>query len=239
MKTHSRFAVLGALAALALAGCAAKGPVDQPIARNLTWFSYVGGDDIRAACAPDAAARYRLVYNARYTEEVRSYDIAALPMAGGAIMSARVRNATRLSAIEGADPLAPWRARVSRRRLDAAALEALVAALDASGAFAPSPPGLRLHSDTYYWVVTACREGRFTLHVFDRPAADLSRPAFVRRLAALDPSPTPLARPQPLDALPPPPEQCGSRRGGPREGCLYPPFVLETGDNRLVAGPAL
>ena len=36
---------------LLLAGCAASGPAGNPIARNLTWFSYVGGDYIRAACA--------------------------------------------------------------------------------------------------------------------------------------------------------------------------------------------
>ncbi len=239
MKIFGRFAVLGGLAVLVLAGCAAKGPVDQPIARSLAWFSYVGGDDIRAACVPNSAARYRLVYNARYTEQIRSYDITALPMAGGAILAARVRSRPRITAIEGVDPLAPWRMQVNQRRLDAAAFDGLVAALAASGAFEPSPPGLRLHSETYYWVVAACRDGRFTLHVFDRPAADLSRPVFVRRLAALDPSPVPLARPQPLEALPPPPEQCGSRRGGPREGCLYPPFVLETGDNGLIAGATL
>ncbi len=225
--------------ALLLAGCAASGPSDDPIARNLTWFSYIGGDDIRAACAPSAPERIRLVYNARYSEQVRSYDIVALPTAGGASLSVRVRGALRLSALELSDPLSPWRSRKSIRRLGPGQFDALVAALERSGAFEPAPPGLRLNSKSYYWVVTSCRAGRFALSVFDDPSPDLARPAFVELLARLDPSPIPFARPRPLGAAPPPPAQCGSRRGGPREDCFYPPFVIETGENGLVPGLAL
>jgi len=224
---------------LLLAGCAASGPSDEPIARNLTWFSYLGGDDIRAACVPGMADRYRLVYNARYSEQVRSYDIVTLPATGGALMSVRVRGALRLSALDLADPLSPWRSQESRRRIAPAQLDELVAALARSGAFDPAPPGRQLNSKTYYWVVTTCRAGHFTLSVFDNPAPDLGRPAFVKPLARLDPSPVPFARPRPLDGLPPRPAQCGSRRGGPREECFYPPFVIETGENGLVPGLAL
>lgn len=224
---------------LLLAGCAASGPVDNPIARNLTWFSYVGGDDIRAACAPGAPDRYRLVYNARYSEQVRSYDIATLPAAGGALMSVHVRGALRLSTFDLADPLSPWRSREGQRRIGPARLDELIAALARSGAFDPAPPGMRLNSKTYYWVVTACRAGHFTLSAFDDPAPDLDRPAFVKPLVRLDPTPVPFARPRPLDGLPPLPTQCGSRRGIPGEECLYPPFVLETGENGLVSGLAM
>lgn len=222
-----------------LAGCATRGSNnDSPVARNLSWFSYVGGQDIRAACTAAAAGpeHYRLVYNARYNDQVRVYDITALPSSGGALLSARVRGGTQVAALELGDPLAPWQTRLNQRRLGKTETEALISALEASDAFTPTPAGRRLNSATYFWVVSACREGRFTLSVFEHPSTDLGTPAFVKPLAKLDPSNVPFPAPQALDALPPSPAQCGSRRGGPREGCLNPPFILETSENGLIPG---
>src|SRR5437762_456402 len=53
--------------------------VEQPIVRSFNWFSYVGGDDIRAACGKDGRDRLRLVYNAIYDEQVRTYEIFLQP----------------------------------------------------------------------------------------------------------------------------------------------------------------
>jgi len=147
-----------------------------------------------------------------------------------------VRGGTRLATLVLGDPLAPWRTRLNQRRLDKSETEALVSALDASGAFTPTTAGKRLNSATYYWVVAACREGRFSLSVFEHPSIDLGRPAFVKLLARLDPIGVPFPAPQAIDALPPSPGQCGSRRAGPREGCLNPPFLLETSENGLIPG---
>ena len=49
--------------------------VDLPIVRSVSWFGYVGGDDIRAACQPGARTHIRLIYNALWEEQVRSYDL--------------------------------------------------------------------------------------------------------------------------------------------------------------------
>jgi hypothetical protein len=53
--------------------------VDQPIVRSLNWFSYVASDDIRAACRPGARNRLRLVYNALWEEQVRTYELFLQP----------------------------------------------------------------------------------------------------------------------------------------------------------------
>ena len=53
--------------------------VEQPIVRSLNWFSYVAGDDIRAACRPGGRNRIRLVYNALWEEQVRTYEIFLQP----------------------------------------------------------------------------------------------------------------------------------------------------------------
>ena len=53
--------------------------VDQPIVRSFNWFAYVGGDDIRAACRPGGRNRVRLIYNALWEEQVRTYEIFLQP----------------------------------------------------------------------------------------------------------------------------------------------------------------
>ena len=54
------------LAGLALLGCAYQGEIDNPLTVRVTWFSYLGGSDIAAACGPGARERYRIIYNGRY-----------------------------------------------------------------------------------------------------------------------------------------------------------------------------
>jgi len=62
-----------ALLVLALgAGCTyGGGDIAEPLQRKFQWFSYVGGDDLKAECAPGRAPRYRFVYNATW-EQINS-----------------------------------------------------------------------------------------------------------------------------------------------------------------------
>jgi len=69
--------------AVGLSGCMYTGGVGEPMARKYSWFSYAAGDDIKAACTPDAPARYRLVYNANWNEQVRAYDLRRFVIPGG------------------------------------------------------------------------------------------------------------------------------------------------------------
>ena len=53
--------------------------VDPPIVRSFNWFAFVGGDDIRANCGKDGRNRMRLIYNAIYSEQVRTYELFLQP----------------------------------------------------------------------------------------------------------------------------------------------------------------
>ena len=230
-RRTTRAAALLALALLG--GCVAPGPVDFPVARNLTWFSYVGGDDLRATCTRGAPDRYRLVYNAIYTEQVRSYDIRVLPATGGARMEVRVAVPARFGGVSIRAPLVPWKPRIDKQTLSRAELADLVDAMNESGVFDAAPRGLELRSGAFYWVVSSCRDGAFHLNAFVHPSSRFDRLAFVEKLAGLGPSDTPFNPPRVLDRPPPLPGQCTSRRD-PRDECLYPPFLLVIGDDGLV-----
>ena len=53
------------LVAFACAGCNYQGR-DDALSQRFTWFSYMNGDDILAACNPGAPDRFRFVYNGVY-----------------------------------------------------------------------------------------------------------------------------------------------------------------------------
>ncbi|WP_119462303.1 hypothetical protein [Rhodospirillaceae bacterium SYSU D60014] len=165
---------------LAVAGCSYRGNIDKPIARRLTWFSYIGGDDIRAACGPGMLDWYRLVYNARYEEQLRTYEVVA-DGAGGAILVARVLGSTAPLHVVGA-PLSPWRWARSEARLDEATFAAFEQTMVDSGFFEPLPVGLRLFSGDFWWVATGCIDEAFHFGAWRYTpdhAADLDFPAFL------------------------------------------------------------
>ena len=139
------------LGLLVLAGCAYRGGIDQPFTLKATWFSYLNGDDIRAACGPGAEPWFRLVYNGAYDEQLRAYEVVG-DGAGGAHLVVRVLNGPGLdlTKLSFSDPQAVARWTKARDRLDGAGLAAVEAALEASGAFESAPDGLRLASEQFY-----------------------------------------------------------------------------------------
>ena len=67
--------VLGLGLVLVLSACTYRaGDEDNPIRRSFSWFSYLNADDLRSACTRGAPERYRIVYNAVWQEQVRTYD---------------------------------------------------------------------------------------------------------------------------------------------------------------------
>jgi hypothetical protein len=146
-------------------GCTYRGETDNPVVRKATWFSFLDGTDIREACGEGAPDRFRLVYNGRYEQQVRSYEITA-DGAGGAYLVARARGRANAFDVSLDDVFAPWRWRRSEARLSPAALGQFVASLERSGQFAGAPVGLRLFSGDFYWVGSACRNGAFAYHAW-------------------------------------------------------------------------
>lgn len=156
-------AVIGII--LASAGCTYRGDIDNPLVRKASWFSYLDGTDIRSACADGASDRFRLVYNGRYEQQVRSYEISA-DATGGAHLVARARGRADAFNVSLDDVLAPWRWRRAETRLAPAEFQQFVALLENSGQFAGAPRGLRLFSGDFYWIGSACRNGVFTYHAW-------------------------------------------------------------------------
>lgn len=151
---------IGMTAALATLGCAYRGDIDNPVVRKVAWFSYLDGSDIRSSCAEGTPDSFRLVYNARYQEQLRSYEVTA-DGAGGAHLVARAKAAANAFDISLDDLLAPWRWKKSETRLSPDEYRHFLALMEESGQFAGAPSGLRLFSGDFYWLGSACRNGAF------------------------------------------------------------------------------
>lgn len=169
-----------------LAACAAAGPIDNPVAGNLTYFSYAAGADLRAACGATAGLdSYRFIYNGNWRRQIRQYDLS-VPAGGPAELRAGARGtAGNLANFSLSDPLGPWRLATATTLVDPSRTAPLLAALAADTAAAPAAPGQRLDSNRFYWLVAACRAGVFTLTPFAdaRIAHDtLTFPAILLRL---------------------------------------------------------
>lgn len=176
---------LALFSGLALAACAYRGAIDEPVTLRATWFSYLDGGDIRASCAPGATDRYRLVYNGRYTEQLRSYEVTADGMGGG-LFVARAIEQTNLMELRFDDLQAPWRWKRSEGRFTPAEMADFIARLEASGFFDAPPDGLRLNSWQFYWVASGCRSGRFHFSAWAHPSARWDALAFPEILFARD-----------------------------------------------------
>lgn len=187
-----RLRSLGALAVAALGGlamvaCTVGDPVTgDPLSRNLQWFSYVGGDDLREGCSPQAPARYRFVYNAVWEEQVRTYELTRLPVGQGAMLTVRViRGAPRLLQAYVVDSAAVGASRVDVRVPEAAYLD-LIRAVEADGFGRPVADNTRLESYDFYWLVNACAAGRWHLHAWRRQDPGFGVLGFAERLLRLD-----------------------------------------------------
>lgn len=163
-------------AAILASGCVAQGPSDNPVERSLTYFSYLNGDDLRAKCVEGSPDSYRLVYNAVWSEQVRLYDIIQDNDRSGAMMEIRVLpGRANLLSVDLRDPAGPWRGTSALSRLAPADIAELNAALAASGFDGPTPDGKFLRSDSFYWLVGACRNGKFHFNAWDSPSAAFDR----------------------------------------------------------------
>lgn len=218
-----------------LAGCASTGPTDNPLRRSLTWFSYLGGDDLRTTCQPGSPERYRFVYNARAEEQIRTYDIIVGPSGAGRLESHVLTNADldRLSVV---DPLRPWRGEEAEVTVGTAEINALRAALAASDFDQPAPSGTFLRSDDFYWIVSVCRDGAFRFNAYRRDMPSFEAIRFDAPLFAMDPLTRQVAvnPPRELNLAPFLSAQQKSRLAPGVHGS--PPWQVQVGENGLKTG---
>ena len=92
--------MLALIAGAALAACSYSGLPGDPVLRRLSYFSFLAADDIREACAQGGAERYRFVYNADYSLQVRLYEIAVDPGTGEGRQITRVLGGRRVGAFQ-------------------------------------------------------------------------------------------------------------------------------------------
>jgi hypothetical protein len=164
MRKFSQFFML--FAALFLSACEYTGGSIDPIGRKFTWFSYVNGDDIRKVCSSLGADRYRFVYNGIYQRQTRSYDV----FFHSKKITMKVTGASNLNKLSTNDLLAPWRGVEETILIGDNELNALKETLLTSAALQPAPDGLRLYSDEFYWIVSACVEGKFYFNAYLWPS---------------------------------------------------------------------
>ncbi len=228
---HSATTGLWALVVFVLAGCTYRGQIDQPVTMKLTWFSYVAGDDIRAACAVGGQDSYRLIYNGSYTEQVRSYEVFG-DGAGGGYYTARVISGSGLDLgrLSLRDPQAAASWRESRADLTPDDLSALRGALADSGAFSNGSSGLRLASAQFFWTSAVCRDGQFNFNAWLFPSDRYAQLRFPAALLERDQTGVPLNPPRKVVAL-------ETARLATREGDVTTNFNLMVGDDGLVTGP--
>jgi hypothetical protein len=188
-------AVLGLTLAFGSAAAWAQrlgGSVEQPVVRSLNWFSYVAADDIRAACRPGGRSRIRLVYNALWEEQVRTYEILLQPDGSAALHVGVLTDqgpATNVSSIfisEFGDLTGPWRMRKAERLLSPADTRQLMGLLQASAAFGPPRDGLRLPDNDFWWTVASCRDGVWGFQAYHYPTDHFANVRFSEKLFALD-----------------------------------------------------
>lgn len=192
--------ILGFAAAVAvLLGVSActyrAGDSDNPIGRSFSWFSYLNADDLRANCTKGVPDRYRVVYNAVWREQVRTYDVTVGPDGGD--LKIQVKGDADFSrAIALGDLLSPWRGKILRSRLSSSDVQRLGGALRRSGFYKPVPQGMRVQSWGFFWVAAACEGGRFRFNVWAYPSRRFERVTLSKALKGLDRTKIPFNKPR-------------------------------------------
>jgi hypothetical protein len=199
------FATVAALAVMAAPAAWGQRPdrnVDKPIVRSFHWFDYVAANDIREACRPGGRSRLRLVYNALWEEQVRTYEIFLQPdgtagMTIGVLADQGI--VTNLLISEPKDVFSPWSMRRGERLLNVAETRELLGLLEASRAFGPPPDGLRLPDNDFWWTVASCRNGVWGYQAYHYPTDGFADVKFAARLFAWDNVPVPINPPRKLE----------------------------------------
>ncbi|MGE4281187.1 MAG: hypothetical protein AB7G62_16470 [Magnetospirillum sp.] len=209
--------------ALALAGCTyGGGDMGDPVTRKFHWFSYVAGDDIKATCQAGSPDRFRLVYNGRYDQQLRLYDLDSVRQ----LLIAKVTRPGNAAKVSVDDLLAPWRATEAKTPLDQPAYQSLVAAFAEAGMFGPPAVGRELPSHGFHWAAASCKDGQFRFTGWAYPETDLMALPFVAPLLAADGTAIAINPPGPI-AFDPQYED-NLKRG------LVTSFNLKVGENGMV-----
>mgnify|MGYP003667770843 CR=1 FL=1 len=170
------------------------------MSRNLTWFSYIGGEDIRDRCGPGASDSYRFVYNGIYRKQIRSYDLRMLPDGRSATLSAWARAVPDFARpIPVLELGRQWDGTRAEATLPVQGVGSLRAALEADGLRGDRPDVLRLPSNEFYWTAAACVDGRFLTNAWLYPSARFESLRFPGVLKTYDRTGVPFYEARPVN----------------------------------------
>jgi hypothetical protein len=190
MEKKCRGGPWGVVFAALLAACAYRG-ADNPVALRLSWFDYLNGGDLRGLCVAGAPERYRFVYNAVNTEQIRRYEVGPGAAPGTHLLRVNVIGPPDLSQVmvgRPGDLAGPWRGTSETVHLRIEDVALLRRAATSGGVFAGAPTGLRLASKGFFWTVAACVGGRFSFNAYRWPSRRFEDAAFAPLLFAWDPT---------------------------------------------------
>ena len=163
-------------------------PDSGVVGRQLAWFDYVAGEDMRQSCPQTEMERYRLVFNAEYTKQVRTYDV--LQRGDGATLRGHVFRGGLTADEAFPSAIGGFTGKTGSLELNPdefAAFRTAVAAAPAQG------NGVRyLRADSYFWVVLSCVNGVLNANAFTGPAERMESLPFRRFLLAHDPTGVPV-----------------------------------------------
>jgi len=198
-KNSLRITLLPLVAAF-VAGCTLAGPPTTALGRQVGWYAYLGGDDIRQACVAGADDHLRFVYQATFAGQVRGYELLVPRGADHGDLRSQAWGAPALMSFGPGGPSlgGPVEARAV---IEGAELAKLAATLEESRFDAPAPAGARLRSDRYFWTVAACRNGVFHFNAFLLDLDDPRQPAFAAPLFALDRTGVAVRAPEPTGGV--------------------------------------
>lgn len=180
---------------LLVVGCSYDGGgLGNPISRRFEWFSFVGGDDIRAACVAGSADRYRLIYTALYNEQVRVYEVDAASRQ----LTEKVLRPANLARFNLEDIGSLWEPVTATVSLSKSEYDALQQSFVASGLYAPPPVGLDLASHSYNWTAAFCHQGTYGFTGWLYPSAAFEKLTFNRWLFDHDKTGIAIDEPAPI-----------------------------------------
>lgn len=196
MNTRWIFPVL---VGLVLAACQARGPADNRADFRYQWLDYLQGQDIQATCRADGPDRVRLIYNADFNVQIRTFDLFIDNNGAGVLDTRRWISAGSLLRLNGSlsQVLAPQKGQAT---LSPDQVFQLTGLLGESGFPGPVPAGGKLRSDSYFWAGLACVDGVFGIQVWS--GQDLRNVRFAGLLEQWDPIGEPLP-PASVAPLPP------------------------------------
>jgi len=217
-------------AAIAMFACAfAPARADNFLLRGFTWLGYLEGKELREGCVAGGPDRLRLIYNGIYQEQVRVYEAERVSPGAGGALSARVLTRLNLANFRLSEIFLGTRDPGSETALDAPRFDALIAAAIADGLTAPVPDGLNLPSDGFYWVVSGCLGGHYSIQGWAHPGERFAALRFPALLAAYDRTGVPFNPPRRVDAG----ERMRARSGNQHALDIVPAFDVRLTDSGI------